>query len=256
MAHAESRGASSDSRLLGTSVSIGAHATLVGLVLFGVAHAPRRDDSASVPIAPFRLEFLNRPGPARGGGSASGSSVEPPRRMEIPAARRETSTLPMPSDTPPVPAITIPLATVNAVEMLPGSIADVGGTAVGRGRGPGGGTGGDGAGVDPGRGGGFGGDTYVDGASGVTSPRLVREIKPNYTADAVHGKVQGAVLLEAVVLADGSVDPNRIRIVRSLDGGLDQQAVAAVKGWQFRAGTFDGKPVPVRVLVELTFTLR
>jgi protein TonB len=92
----------------------------------------------------------------------------------------------------------------------------------------------------------------------VTSPRLVREIKPNYTADAVRSKVQGSVLLEAVVRPDGSVDPNRVRVVRSLDvvSGLDQQAIVAVKGWQFRPGTFDGKAVAVRVLVELTFTLR
>ena len=65
-------------------------------------------------------------------------------------------------------------------------------------------------------------------------------------------------MLEAVVLPDGSVDPDRIRIVRSLDAltGLDQQAILAVRGWQFRPGTFEGKPVTVRVLVELTFTLR
>jgi protein TonB len=166
--------------------------------------------------------------------------------------------LPNPSDVPPVPAVTIPVATVNAVEMLPGSIADVEGTALGRGRGPGAGNDGYGPGLDRGRNGGFGGDTYTDGMSGVTSPRLIKEIKPNYTADAVRGKVQGSVLLEAVVLPDGSVDSNRVRIVRSLDtiSGLDQQAVLAVKGWQFRPGTFDGKPVAVRVHVELTFTLR
>jgi TonB family protein len=60
------------------------------------------------------------------------------------------------------------------------------------------------------------------------------------------------------VLPDGSIDPARIRVVRSLDrlSGLDQQAVLAVKAWQFRPGTFDGKPVTVRVFVELTFTLR
>jgi protein TonB len=258
MAHAESRGASSDSRLLGTGLSIGAHTVLVGLFLFGAIHAPQRGETVSVPVAPFNLEFLNRPGVAGGGGAGAANSSEPPRRIEIPVARRETLPLPTPSDTPPVPTIAIPVTTVNAVEMLPGAVADVTGTAPGQGRGPGSGTGGDGPGVGPGKGGGFGGNTYADGAVGVTSPRLIREIKPNYTADAVRRKVQGSVLLEAVVLPDGSVDPNRIRIVRSLDAasGLDQEAIHAVRAWHFRPGTFDGKPVSVRVLVDLTFTLR
>lgn len=259
MAHAEFRGASPDSRALGTSVSLGAHAVLVGLFLFGAAHAPGHRETASIPIAPVNLEFLNRPGPAGGGGSAGDNSRETPRKMEIPPSeRRVTNALPTPSDVPLVPAIMIPVTTVNAVEMLPGSVADVGGVALGRGRGRGAGNDGDGAGLGPGQRDGFGGGTYADGTSGVTSPRLIREIKPNYTADAVRAKVQGSVLLEAVVLPDGTVDPNRVRVVRSLDAisGLDQQAVLAVKGWQFRPGTFEGKPVAVRVHVELTFTLR
>jgi protein TonB len=256
MAHAEFRGANPDSRVLGTGVSIGAHAVLLGLFLFGAAHVPGRQETPTVPIAQVNLEFLNRPGSPGGGGSGGEKTHEPPRRLENPAARpRVISPLPNPSDLPPVPAITIPVATVNAVEMLPGSVTAIGGSAlVGR-PGPGSGDG-DGPGVDRGRRGGFGGETYVDGAVGVTSPRLLKEVKPNYTGDAVRGKVQGAVLLEAVVLPDGSVDPNRVRVVRSLDRGLDQQAVHAVKGWHFRPGTFDGRPVAVVVHVELTFTLR
>ena len=259
MAHAESRGASPDSRLLGTGVSIGAHVAVLALFLFGVTRAPGIQEIPAVRIAQINLEFLNRPGPPRGGGSGGANTPEPPRRVEMPAVTPTViSPLLTPSDVPPVPTVTIPVATVNAVEMLPGSVADVGGAALGRGRGPGAGDHGDGPGLDRGQGGGFGGGPYADGMSGVTSPRLIREIKPNYTADAVRGKVQGSVLLEAVVLPDGSVDPNRVRILRSLDAisGLDQQAVLAVKGWQFRPGTFDGKPVAVRVHVELTFTLR
>lgn len=257
MAHAELRGASSDSRLLGTGLSIGAHAVLLGLILFGAAHAPRDEGTLAVPIAPFKLEFLNRPGPARGSGSSGANVPEPPKRAEVPAVqRRHISPIPNPSDAPPVPLVTIPVATLNAVDMLPGTIGEIAGVGPGRNIGPGIGEG-DGPGVGRGQKG-LGGDIFGDGENGVTSPRLIREIKPNYTADAVRAKVQGSVLLEAVVLPDGSVDPNRVRIVRSLDpiSGLDQQAIVAVKGWQFRPGTFGGKPVAVRVHVELTFTLR
>jgi TonB family protein len=87
---------------------------------------------------------------------------------------------------------------------------------------------------------------------------LIKEVKPNYTGDAMRAKLQGVVEMEALVLADGSVDPGGIRITRTLDAvlGLDQQAIIAVKQWRFRPGTYKGQPVAMRVNVELTFTLR
>jgi TonB family protein len=39
----------------------------------------------------------------------------------------------------------------------------------------------------------------------VTGPQLLREVKPNYTANAMRAKIQGLVLLECVVLPDGTV---------------------------------------------------
>jgi TonB family protein len=90
---------------------------------------------------------------------------------------------------------------------------------------------------------------------GVRLPRLVREVKPKYTAEAMRAKIQGTVALECVVLPDGKV--GAIRVVRSLDStfGLDQEAMAAAKQWQFEPGAKDGLPVPVLITVELTFTL-
>jgi TonB family protein len=69
-------------------------------------------------------------------------------------------------------------------------------------------------------------------------------------------KMQGVVMLEAVVLADGTVGD--VRILRSLDPvfGLDHQAIRAVKQWRFAPGTRRGEPVPVLVTIELSFTLR
>jgi len=47
-------------------------------------------------------------------------------------------------------------------------------------------------------------------------------------------------------------------VTKSLDQkyGLDDQAVTAMKKWQFKPGTKDGKPVAVRVTVEMTFKLK
>jgi Gram-negative bacterial TonB protein C-terminal/Domain of Unknown Function (DUF1080) len=63
-------------------------------------------------------------------------------------------------------------------------------------------------------------------ASG-TGPKLVREVKPNYTMDAIRDQVQGAVAMQAVVLPDGST--GAVRIKRSLHPDLDLSAIAAVR---------------------------
>ena len=94
---------------------------------------------------------------------------------------------------------------------------------------------------------------YHPGQDGVGDPVLTREVKPNYTEDAKRRQVQGTVELSVVVRADGSVGDTRI--TKSLDADLDQQAIKAVKQWQFKPATKSGKPVNVQVSIELTFTL-
>ena len=89
---------------------------------------------------------------------------------------------------------------------------------------------------------------------GVSVPTVVTLVKPDYTDAAKEARVQGEVLLEAVVLANGSVGD--VTVTKSLDTGLDQQAVKAMKQWAFKPGTKDGEPVAVRVNVEMTFTLK
>ena len=68
-------------------------------------------------------------------------------------------------------------------------------------------------------------------------------------------KIQGAVLLEAIVTAEGCA--TQIRIVRSLDaGGLDQEAVAAVAQWRFEPGRLGAAPVDVLVMIDVGFWIR
>jgi periplasmic protein TonB len=89
---------------------------------------------------------------------------------------------------------------------------------------------------------------------GVASPKIAKDVRPSYTADAMRERVQGGVMLEAIVLADGTV--GEVRVVRSLDKryGLDDAAVSALKQWQFTPGQKDGVAVPVLVEVEMTFS--
>lgn len=90
---------------------------------------------------------------------------------------------------------------------------------------------------------------------GVTQPVLVHEVKPVYTDDAKRRRVQGNVELEAVITTDGAVRDD-VRVTKSLDADLDAQAVKAAKQWLFKPATKDGKPVNVRVDIEMTFTLK
>jgi protein TonB len=88
----------------------------------------------------------------------------------------------------------------------------------------------------------------------VTVPKLLREVKPQYSARAIQDKVEGEVLMECVVKADGTVGD--IKIVKELHPDLDQAAKDAASQWLFEPGKRDGKPVNVLVTITIAFTLK
>jgi TonB family protein len=89
---------------------------------------------------------------------------------------------------------------------------------------------------------------------GITAPKLIDRIDPAYTEEARKAKLQGVVVLWCVITKEGEV--RDLKVQRSLDPGLDEQAVAAVKQWKFQPATKDGVPVPVMINVEVNFRLR
>ena len=250
---------------------------VVAIVLF-IRYAPHPTTTAAfLPEQPNQnIIWLSQPGPGGGGGGGGNKMKEPPRQAELPGKDKITVPVAKPpkieaqqaknEPPPPIEALNIPAKISSAAQdTLPGSIeAPPGPPTLSQGSGTGGGAGtgtgtgigpGSGSGLGPGSGGGTGGGTYRPG-NGVTIPRVLREVKPQYTSDAMRAKVQGTVLLECVVRPDGSVGD--VQILRSLDGvfGLDQEAIKAAKQWRFAPGTRLGEPVPVLVTIELTFTLR
>jgi TonB family protein len=74
---------------------------------------------------------------------------------------------------------------------------------------------------------------------------------PEYSVAARNEKIEGTVVLYAVVGTDGFA--HGVQVARSLDYGLDESAVAAVKRWTFRPASSRGNPVPVKVKIELQF---
>jgi TonB family protein len=112
---------------------------------------------------------------------------------------------------------------------------------------------GEGSGIGPGSGGGTGGGPYRPG-SGIDAPRLLKEVRPVYTDEARRRGIEGVVVLEVIVTQSGLVD--RIRVVRGLGAGLDQNAIAAVRQWKFDPARRKGVPVDVVVEIEVGFNMR
>jgi TonB family protein len=77
-----------------------------------------------------------------------------------------------------------------------------------------------------------------------------------YTRQAMEAKIQGSVWMECVVTENGDISD--VEITRSLhqEYGLDQAAIDAARQWKFKPGLKDGKPVAVRITIELTFKLK
>lgn len=93
-----------------------------------------------------------------------------------------------------------------------------------------------------------------DLATGFVNPAVLSSPRPHYPAAALARKVEGSVLLEAVVDAAGHVAD--ARVTRPLDPDLDASAVAAARTWRFEPGKRDGEPVAMAVTLEMQFILR
>ena len=254
-------GSSKDKARLGGSLffSLAAHAGI--LILFIFAATQVTDKSMMELVEPaLPVVWLDRPGPGGGGGGSpdpapikTAEIPKPPKPEPVPQIPTRPVELPAEIAPPSPPSVPIQ----SSISSMPGAITGLP-TGTGTGGGGGSGTGvggGKGSGIGPGEGGGTGGGVYRPG-NGVISPRLVYEVRPNYTSDAMRAKIQGIVTMEAVVMPDGSV--GAVQITRSLDQtfGLDQEAIRTVKKWRFAPGTRQGQPVPVLVEIEMTFTLR
>ncbi len=231
----------------------------------------------------MRLVFVASPGPGGGGGGGGLRQKAPaPRALReghhtisspIPVRREPPPLRPIPAPPEPVPTPVLKAAPlppviapivaapadarsrIGALEQT--SVAnDSHGPGSGGGAGTGSGNGlgsGDGIGIGPGSGGGTGGGPYRPG-SGIEPPRLLREVKADYTEDARQRGVSGDVVLEIVVRRDGSVGD--VKVLQGLGGGLNDRAVQAVRQWRFTPARRQGAAVDLIVEVAVEFKLR
>jgi TonB family protein len=99
------------------------------------------------------------------------------------------------------------------------------------------------------------------GAAGAVDPTLadvrppvpLRKVDPKYIRSAVDDRVEGKVLLSAVIRADGLVES--VGVISGLDRRLDSSAAEALAKWVFEPATRNGSPVIVDAVFEIPFHL-
>jgi periplasmic protein TonB len=89
-------------------------------------------------------------------------------------------------------------------------------------------------------------------SAGVTSGLLVRRVQPNYPPLARQARIQGTVVLHAVISKDGSIE--NLTLV-SGHPMLAPSAIEAVKQWKYKPYLLNGEPVEVDTEVQVNFTL-
>jgi TonB family protein len=95
--------------------------------------------------------------------------------------------------------------------------------------------------------------TYLPIGNGVRPGHALSTPDPQYSESARQAKITGQVILAVAINATGVVDS--VRVVKPLEPGLDENAVAAVSKWQFTPATKDGKPVAIQMEVAVGYRL-
>lgn len=239
-------------------LALALHAALLGVVL--LLPPARSREKPPTPPSPRRWEHPVRLGlPGGGGGPRRTTRVRPPKDVRPlkdarpPTPRTPPATLPVDEPSPPA-------AVAQAEE--PAGVAD------GR-EGPG-----DPGGIGPGRGEDDGGGEGPwrgpgDGERGgeapearrepvvltgeMTPPVLLRRVEPSYPVMARRAGARGTVVLQCIILADGSV---KVREVELSVAFLDEAAIEAVEQWRFRPALWNDRPQAVYQTVKVQFQRR
>lgn len=88
---------------------------------------------------------------------------------------------------------------------------------------------------------------------GVKAPKVISSPDPSYPAAAKQDKRQGTVVLALIVDKLGKA--STLVVTRPLGYGFDEKAIDAVRAWTFNPATFQGRPVPVGINIEINFRL-
>jgi protein TonB len=247
-------GAPPERRRAPFAAAIGAHgvvvATLVAasyLTVIGVVDRASRPElvfvppppqtiwivpAEAAPVIPAARGSASQPGPAMPGPTGGGGAAAP---AALPA---------------------VPGTGLDAFE-IPGDGAEpVGGAGLATGAlGLGGGTGGEGTVASGGDVEGAGGRIHVlSGPGDLTPPDLVEKVDPVYPEAARVARIEGRVVLQAVIDVRGDVE--QVEVLSSTSPLLEDAAVEAVSAWKYAPAQLRGEPVAVYFTVVVRFVLK
>jgi TonB family protein len=253
-----------DPRLSALSFAI--HALVVALILWFTFQMHRvqvlpLSSISKQTVQPIYMPPIARPAPTieHGGGGAprvvvKQTSVPLPQHVQkLNVSSRDVLQQPHPMPTPP-PSF----QHISANSSLPSNLlamagsfdtphvamaSQASGTAVGMGQGIGGG-------IGAGSSGGLGGGIMSVGG-GVSAPVLVHSVQPQLSDQARQARYAGVVAIQLIVDANGN--PENMHIVHHLGMGLDQKAIEAVRQYKFKPAMYQGHPVAVRMVVDVSF---
>ena len=257
-----------------TAVAFLAHATILGLIVWAamLPHRPVVAPPAKVVptlIEPFIPITKPTPKPMGGGGGGGTHNIVEPVKGRLPKVEKQPVTPPqlLVVDHPKLavePAVKMPqevkipdnrqMPNLGMPQSQQIAVASQGsGSGSGFGVGGGGGIGaGSGAGVGMGSGGGYGGGVMSVGG-GVSAPKLIHSVDPDFTNEARRAHHEGAVSIQLIV--DSRGNPQDVHVVKHLGMGLDQKAVEAVRQYRFSPAMYQGHPVAVQMVIQVNFHL-
>jgi TonB family protein len=160
----------------------------------------------------------------------------PAQAQELPKPKERKRKIPIPDPTPEEPE-PIRVAEIEAPEYDPNAVDDI---FFGIPEAP------PGAGIAGGPPMRLGGD--------IVPPVKIHYPQPKYTEEGRLSRIQGVVILEAIVDAEGDV--HDVKILKGLPMGLAESAVDTAREWKFKPATLNGKPVPVYLNLTIHFSLQ
>jgi periplasmic protein TonB len=221
--------------------SFAAHALLMG-GLIGVGYwsveAVSAPPSRDPIVTPVIIDGGGMPAATHASPRQSKSSDSPPllQNQIIPEIRNDVAIIDL-----------APSVSTNNIEDGPG----ISGPGAGNGRGTGNGQG-------PGTSSSTGADILSDHPVTLTpdirQPVLIRKVEPPYPVIAMRSRIQGVVILQAVITKKGTVQD--VALLRSAHALLDEAAIAAVKQWIYEPALLNNKPISVYFRVTVEFRLQ
>jgi TonB family protein len=101
-----------------------------------------------------------------------------------------------------------------------------------------------------------GSEGIPDNDFGVTAPIALLQVDPRYPPEVVREKIEGIVILYAIILKDGTVDASSIRVLQKLDSRLDSYASDALRQWKFKPSRQNGEPIDIQAEITIPFYFR